>query len=112
MVGGGDSALEAALSLAGEADVQVCLSYRGDAFNRVKAKNRERISAAVESGKLQLEMGSQIQDISPTEISLKTAKGTLKLANDAVIVCAGGILPTGFLRSIGVSVETKFGTVA
>lgn len=112
VVGGGDSALEAALSLADESDVEVCLSYRGDAFNRVKAKNRERISAAVALGKLQLEMGSQIQDISPAEISLKTAKGTLKLANDAVIVCAGGILPTGFLRSIGVSVETRFGSVS
>ena len=32
------------------------------------------------------------------------------LPNDAVIVCAGGILPTGFLKSIGVEVETKFGT--
>jgi thioredoxin reductase len=112
VVGGGDSALEAALSLADENDVEVCLSYRGEAFNRVKAKNRERIAEAVELGKLRLEMGSQIQDISPTEISLKTAEGILKLANDAVIVCAGGILPTGFLRSIGVDVETRFGTVS
>lgn len=110
VVGGGDSALEAALSLTDEPDVTVCLSYRGDAFNRVKIKNRERISTAVELGKLQLEMGSKIQHISPTEISLETSQGIVKLENDAVIICAGGILPIGLLRSIGVSVETRFGT--
>jgi hypothetical protein len=32
------------------------------------------------------------------------------LKNDAVIVCAGGILPTPFLKEIGVQVDTKYGT--
>jgi thioredoxin reductase (NADPH) len=32
------------------------------------------------------------------------------LRNDDVIVCAGGILPTGFLKEIGITVETKYGT--
>jgi repressor of nif and glnA expression len=34
----------------------------------------------------------------------------VKLANDAVIVCAGGILPTPMLKEMGIRVETKFGT--
>jgi hypothetical protein len=34
----------------------------------------------------------------------------LRVRNDAVIVCAGGILPTAFLKSIGIEVETKYGT--
>jgi len=34
----------------------------------------------------------------------------LQVSNDAVIVSAGGILPNDFLRSIGIEVETKFGT--
>ena len=34
----------------------------------------------------------------------------LRLRNDAVIVSAGGILPNDFLKSIGIEVETKFGT--
>jgi len=33
-----------------------------------------------------------------------------ELENDATIVCAGGILPTPFLKEIGVMVETKHGT--
>ena len=32
------------------------------------------------------------------------------VTNDAVIVSAGGIVPTGLLKSIGINVETKFGT--
>jgi thioredoxin reductase (NADPH) len=34
----------------------------------------------------------------------------ISLRNDAVIVCAGGILPTAFLKSVGIDVETKYGT--
>lgn len=33
----------------------------------------------------------------------------ITLDNDAVIVCAGGILPDGFLKEIGITVETKHG---
>ena len=34
----------------------------------------------------------------------------LQVPNQAVIVSAGGILPTGFLKEVGISVETKYGT--
>jgi len=34
----------------------------------------------------------------------------LNVRNDAVIVSAGGVLPSDFLRRIGISVETKYGT--
>jgi hypothetical protein len=33
-----------------------------------------------------------------------------KLKNEAIIVSAGGVLPTDFLRHIGINVEAKFGT--
>ena len=112
VVGGGDSALEAALSLAEEPGVQVCLSYRGEAFNRVKAKNRQRVSEAVSRKQLRLEMASQVDEITATKVTLNTSNGPEELNNDAVIVCAGGILPTSFLRSMGVSVETRFGTIS
>jgi thioredoxin reductase (NADPH) len=41
---------------------------------------------------------------------LKESGRELKVSNDAVIVSAGGILPNDFLRSIGIKVETKYGT--
>jgi hypothetical protein len=34
----------------------------------------------------------------------------VQIPNDVVIVSAGGILPNDFLRSIGIHVETKYGT--
>jgi thioredoxin reductase (NADPH) len=34
----------------------------------------------------------------------------MRIKNDAVIVCTGGILPTAFLKGIGIEVETKYGT--
>lgn len=110
VVGGGDSALEAAVSLSEEPGTEVILSYRSDAFSRAKAKNRERVAAAEKSARLRVELGSQVTAIGPNSITLSTVTGTEKLANDAVLVCAGGILPTGFLQSIGIEVETRYGT--
>jgi len=47
IVGGGDSALEAATSIADEEGTTVTLSYRSEAFARAKEKNREKVSQAV-----------------------------------------------------------------
>ncbi len=110
VVGGGDSALEAALSIAEEPDTEVTLSYRSEAFSRAKPKNRDRIAAAAKAGQLRVALSSNVKSITPGEVELAHDAGTSRLANDAVIVCAGGILPSQFLRDIGVSVETKYGT--
>jgi thioredoxin reductase (NADPH) len=111
VVGGGDSAMEAAISLSQEPGTEVVLSYRGDAFNRVKSKNRERLAAAVAAGQLRVELASRLQQITPSAIALETTHGIVQLDNDAVIICAGGILPTDFLKSVGIEVETRYGTV-
>jgi thioredoxin reductase len=111
VVGGGDSALEAAASVAELGDTKVVLSYRGDAFQRAKQRNRQRVDAASAKGQLKIMLNSQIREIRSDEVILKQSDGDLKLSNDAVIVSAGGVLPNDFLRSIGIKVETKFGTV-
>jgi thioredoxin reductase/NAD-dependent dihydropyrimidine dehydrogenase PreA subunit len=110
VVGGGDSALEAAASIAELGDTKVVLSYRGDAFQRAKPRNRERVQRAAESGQLKVMLGSQISEIRPSEVLLQHSGRSLKISNQAVIVNAGGILPNDFLRSIGIEVETKYGT--
>jgi thioredoxin reductase/NAD-dependent dihydropyrimidine dehydrogenase PreA subunit len=110
VVGGGDSALEAAASIAELGDTAVILSYRGEAFQRAKQKNRQRVDAASGDGRLKVLLNSQIREIRPSEVLLKQAGQELKVSNDAVIVSAGGILPNDFLRSIGIQVETKYGT--
>jgi thioredoxin reductase/ferredoxin len=110
VVGGGDSALEAAASIAELGDATVALSYRGEAFQRAKQRNRQRVDQAVADGRLTLLLNTQVQEIRADEVLLKHAGKDIKLGNDAVIVSAGGILPNDFLRSIGIEVETKYGT--
>jgi thioredoxin reductase/NAD-dependent dihydropyrimidine dehydrogenase PreA subunit len=110
VVGGGDSALEAAGSIALETDAKVTLSYRSEAFSRAKPKNRTRVDQAIKSGRLNLMLKSQVAEIGESHVDLEWQGKRLRMKNDAVIVCAGGILPTNFLKSIGVEIETKYGT--
>lgn len=110
VVGGGDSALEAAASIAELGDTSVMLSYRGEAFQRAKKRNRERVDQASIQGRLKVLLNSQIREIRPDEVVLKQSGQEMRVSNDAVIVSAGGILPNDFLRSIGIEVETKYGT--
>ena len=111
VVGGGDSALEAAIALAGEPGTRVTLSYRGEAFSRVKAKNRESLLRLVAQHLVEVYMNSAVEAISPTDVTLRVqGLGTRQLPNDAVIVCAGGQLPTPLLKDIGIRFETRHGT--
>ena len=110
VVGGGDSALEAAVSIADSGARRVTLSYRGDAFSRAKPLNRERIDAAERSGRVQVLLESQVRQIAPATVTLDCRGRSVDLPNDAVIVSVGGILPAEFLRNAGIAVETKYGT--
>jgi thioredoxin reductase/NAD-dependent dihydropyrimidine dehydrogenase PreA subunit len=110
VVGGGDAALEAATSIAEQPGARVTLSYRSEAFSRVKEKNRQRVDQAAAGGRLQVLLKSQVKTITPDKVQLRHNERELELANDAVIICAGGVLPTPFLKKIGIQVETKYGT--
>ncbi len=110
VVGGGDSALEAALDVADQPGTTVTLSYRGKAFDRVKPRNRSRLDAAVGDGRIRLILESTVRDISEGGVALKTGDGSLELDNDAIIVCAGGELPTPMLKKLGIQVDAHYGT--
>ena len=110
VVGGGDSALEAAIAIAQEPGTTVTLSYRSEAFGRGKQKNRDRLNQLSASGKIKIMLKSTVNRIEKNNVVLNFENGEVTLANDGIIVCAGGILPTPFLKEIGVMVETKFGT--
>ena len=108
VVGGGDSAVEAAIACADHAR-SVHLSYRGDAFNRVKPKNRDRLEQLRTEGRVHLLLGSEVKAIHPHEVELDIRGDAQTLPNDAVIVSIGGVLPTDLLKSIGIRFETKYG---
>jgi len=110
VVGGGDSALEAAIALAGELGTEVTLAYRGEAFARVKEKNRLQLDQLVRAGRVRQLLGTQVRRIEATTVTLAGADGAEQTINNHhVIVCAGGELPTPLLRAIGIRFETKFG---
>ncbi len=110
IVGGGDSALEAATSIADEEGTTVTLSYRSESFGRAKQANRERVDQAEADGRLTLMMKSNVKEVTPGTVKISWKDEMAEIPNEGIIVCAGGILPTPFLKEIGIMVETKYGT--
>lgn len=110
VVGGGDSAIEAATTISEMPGSRVALSYRSEAFNRAKPANRERLQQAARDGRVRVLLRSEVLGIEPDKVLLRHIEDEVALDNDAVIISAGGVLPTAFLNSIGVKVETKYGT--
>lgn len=109
VVGGGDSALEAATSIAEEQGTVVTLSYRSAAFSRAKQKNREKLEAMESAGKIRVLLSSNVKQIDADSVSIVLEDGMETIQNDEVIISAGGILPTKFLQDIGINVVTKWG---
>jgi thioredoxin reductase (NADPH) len=110
VVGGGDSAIEAALACAAEPGTTVTLAYRGEAFSRLKPRNRERLEAASAERRVEVRLKTEVQRILPDSVELAVEGAAVTIGNDAVIVQAGGVLPSALLRELGVTVQTMYGT--
>lgn len=110
VVGGGDSALEAAVQLSEQPGTTVRLAYRSAAFNRVKAKNRHALDSAAAAGRITLHLNTEVDNIDVGHVVLRTDDCMQTVGNDDVIVCAGGVLPTPLLQAMGIAFETKRGT--
>jgi len=110
VVGGGDSALEAAIALSQEAGTDVTLSYRSAAFSRVKQKNRTLLEQQQQAGRIRVLLQSTVQSIHDHHVTIEHDGVAQRFPNDVVIVCAGGVLPTPLLQQIGIQFDTKFGT--
>ncbi len=109
VVGGGDSALEAAIQLATESSAAVAISYRSPEFGRCREANRTRLAQLVEQGKVQALMASQVTAVDPEEVRLDVGGHAVHLPNDFVIVNIGGELPVEFLQKAGVSMRRFHG---
>ncbi|MBK7335145.1 MAG: NAD(P)-binding domain-containing protein [Saprospirales bacterium] len=109
VVGGGDSAIEAALSLSEQN--RVVISYRQENFSRLKPKNRENLQAAVEKGLVDIKYKTNLVKIEPDQTILSHEEGGshFTLKNDLVYIFAGGELPTGFLEKAGIQISKRFG---
>lgn len=110
VVGGGDSALEAAATLAGEAGTTVTLAYRGSGFVRPRQANRTAIDKLRKTGRVDVLLNTEVLRIGPDSVFLRTNGSAVEVKNDAVILCTGGVAPGAFLQAIGIASETKYGT--
>jgi len=106
VVGGGDSAIEAALALCDQN--RVILSYRGEAFKRLKVKNRELITRAGEEGRVDIRFNSNLLSAAPESV-LKGPDYEEKIKADRIFVFAGGELPTAFLERAGIKITKRYG---
>jgi thioredoxin reductase (NADPH) len=102
VVGGGDSAVEAAMGLAQQAGNKVTLSYRQETFSRIKERNAKRIEECVRSGKVQVLFQSNPLEFRTDSVILDVAGQRRELPNDFVWIFAGGEPPSAFLKKIGV----------
>lgn len=107
VVGGGDSAIEAAIGLATQKNNTVSLSYRKGEFTRIKERNRQHLDDFSRRKKLNVLFHSEVTEISETEIALQTAEGALRLKNDFTFIFAGGEMPNEFLKKIGIQMHLQ-----
>lgn len=102
VVGGGDSAIEAAMGLGHQSGNQVTLSYRKEAFSRIKERNVQRIQECMRNGKVTVLFNSMPVEIEEDSVTLEVNGELREIPNDCVWVFAGGIPPNDFLKKIGV----------
>jgi thioredoxin reductase len=113
VVGGGDSAIEAAVGLASQQGNKVTISYRKDDFVRLKEKNETHVRQFIGSGKIKPIFNSNVTEIKPEAVHIQEGSKIIhNLQNDFVLIFAGGELPTELLKRIGIKlraseVETK-----
>ena len=102
VVGGGDSAIEAAMGLARQKGNKVTLSYRKEKFFRIKKRNEERIQKLISSKKIEVLFNSNVKEISEKKVSIATGDRINEIPNDYVFIFAGGEPPFKLLKDIGI----------
>ncbi|HYK91155.1 MAG TPA: NAD(P)-binding domain-containing protein [Acidobacteriota bacterium] len=107
VVGGGDSAIEAAMGLGHQRGNEVTLSYRKESFSRIKERNMQRIQECMRNGKVNVVFNSSPIEIKENSVILDVGGEPREIPNDFVWVFAGGIPPNAFLQKIGVAFGTR-----
>ena len=107
VVGGGDSALEAAIALA-EAGARVTLAHRGAELARPKSENVARARALDAAGRLALRLRTRVAQVGETDVELTDEAGAHQLPNDNVFAMIGREPPLDFFRRSGVPIRGEW----
>jgi thioredoxin reductase (NADPH) len=102
VIGGGDSAVEAAMGLAHQPGNTVTLSYRQSSFSRIKDRNSKRLEDSIRKGQLKVLFNSSPLEFRKDSVLLEVNGSKQALPNDFVWIFAGGEPPTAFLKRVGI----------
>lgn len=107
IVGGGDSAVEAAMGLANQPGNTVTISYRKPNFFRLKSRNETRIQEYLKKGRIKAVFSSDVAAIEKGSVIIKVENQPqpFRIKNQFVFIFAGGEPPYPLLKSMGI----KFG---
>ena len=103
VIGGGNSAIEAALML--KDHNRVTLAYRGDDFFRAKEENRRLLDQAIGKGEIKAILKSNIVHSRPDEVDLDVDGEVQTIKNDKVIILIGTLPPIEFLMDTGMELD-------
>jgi NosR/NirI family nitrous oxide reductase transcriptional regulator len=106
VIGGGNSAVEAALTLAEQN--RVTLSYRGSEFARVFKDNRRKLDSAVKDGKLRVLFQSRVKSFDNGTCELEVDHHGIRIPYHHAFVLIGADAPSEFLRSLGIRLENDW----
>ena len=110
VVGGGSSALEAAMALAERPRSKVTLCHRRSEFSGARAALVQRVLMLEKEGMLQILREARVTSITPDRVHFDVAGQPAERENDFVFVLVGGVPPYELLKQCGVDLETRFGT--
>ena len=110
VVGGGNSAVEAALTLAERN--RVVLSYRRGEFSRIFKDNRRKLEEAIDDGRIEVLFHSNVRELRPHEAVLTVdqdgSRDERSIPVDHAFILIGAELPVRFLRSLGIRLENDW----
>ena len=107
VVGGGDSAVEAAMGLARQTGNTVTVSYRQDKFSRIKERNTQHMEECIRTGKIKVLFNSAPVEFKPGSVLIDLQGAVQEIPNDFVWIFAGGTPPNAFLKKVGIQFGTR-----
>jgi thioredoxin reductase len=110
VVGGGNSALEAAEMLAeSKYQNQVVLIVRKD-MSKANDVNQAKVRSLEAKGRLKIILNSEVKEIQPNYIVVSfNGNQLVQIPNQFVFIFAGAEMPWQFLTGLGVAIDKKFG---
>ena len=105
--GGGDVALEAAIALA-ETN-RVALVTIDKALTFPKKRNIDKLNALAKEGKMTIHLDSKLVAVGEKDAGIQVGDGEpQKIPNDTVFEMIGAELPLGFLKKVGIRLQSQW----